>query len=419
MALSLTTFGALLHMSGSKFSERLLLLILAAVQFTHIMDFMVMMPLGPQLMRIFNLTPDQFSLLVASYTFSAGVSGFIGAMCLDRFGRKNALLFCYAGFLLGTLACALAPNYHALLVARILSGAFGGVSGSLVMTVVGDVVPLTRRAGAMGIIMTAFSVASVVGVPVGLWLAAHWSWHAPFIIIVISGLGIWGMAARLMPPLREHLKAAAEATTKPEAEAPVGGLKELLTTRNTLLALFFGTLMVFGHFILIPFLSPSLVANAGMAESELAYIYLVGGLASLFTAPWIGRLADRHGRPLLFAIMIFGALAPMYWVTRLGPTSLWIILLVAAAFFTFAGGRFVPGQAIITSAVPMRLRGSFMSLNSCTRDLAAGLASLLGGHIIEREASTGRLLHYPTLGWIAIIVSLISLIAVRWVRAVE
>lgn len=408
-------------MSGSKFSERLLLLILAAVQFTHIMDFMVMMPLGPQLMRIFSLQPDQFSLLVASYTFSAGVSGFIGAMCLDRFGRKRALLFCYAGFLLGTLACALAPNYHTLLAARILSGAFGGVSGSLVMTIVGDVVPLTRRAGAMGLIMTSFSVASVVGVPVGLWLAAHWSWHAPFIIIVVSGAGVWLMAARLLPPLREHLTAAkaASAHAKEPAPHPLGGLRELLTTRNTLLALLFGTLMVFGHFIIIPFLSPSLVANTGMAESELAYIYLVGGVASLLTAPWIGRLADRHGRTLLFAIMIFGALAPMYGVTHLGPAPLWLILIIAAAFFTFAGGRFVPGQAIITSAVPMRLRGSFMSLNSSTRDLSAGLASLLGGHIIEREASSGRLLHYNTLGWIAIVISLISLVAVRWVKAVE
>ncbi len=406
-------------MSDRSFSERLLLLLLAAVQFTHVMDFMVMMPLGPQLMRIFTLRPDQFSLLVASYTFSAGVSGFIGALCLDRFGRKRALLFCYGGFLLGTLACALAPNYPALLAARIISGAFGGVSGSLVMTIVGDVVPLPRRAGAMGLIMTAFSIASVAGVPAGLWFAVHWSWHAPFIMIVAIGVVVWLTTARLLPPLRWHLAAADAGTPGHRPPSPLAGVRELLTTRNTLVALAFGILMVFGHFIIIPFLSPSLVANAGLAESQLAYIYLAGGLASLFTAPWIGRLADRHGKHKLFMIMILGALTPMYLMTHLGPTPLPWLLLLAAAFFIFAGGRFVPGQAIITATVPTRLRGSFMSLNSCTRDVAAGAASLLGGHLIVREAGTERLLHYSTLGWIAIIVSLASLFAVRWVKAID
>jgi predicted MFS family arabinose efflux permease len=398
----------------SGLSERVLLLLLATVQFTHIMDFMVMMPLGPQLMRIFVIEPHQFSLLVASYTFSAGIAGLIGAFWVDRFDRKQALLFCYAGFILGTLACALAPTYHTLLMARVLSGAFGGVSGAIVLTVVGDVVPLERRAGAMGIVMASFAFAAVAGVPVGLWLAALWSWHAPFIIIVVVGCILWVTCLLYFPSLRSHLAAVGQG----RAQA-IAGLRELLTSRNTLTAMLFMTLLVLGHFMIIPFLSPSLVSNVGLQEHELSWVYLVGGAASLVTSPVVGRLADKHGRLRMFMVTIAGAVVPIYFITNQGVTPLFFVLLLAALFFIFAGGRFVPGQAIITSAVPARLRGSFMSLNSSVRDLAAGGASLLGGHIIARDALTGKILHFPTLGWIAIGASLLSVFVASRVKPVS
>ncbi len=395
-------------------SERALLLLLAAVQFTHIMDFMVMMPLGPQLMRIFQIDPSQFSLLVAAYTFSAGVAGLAGSLVVDRFDRKKALLFCYAGFLLGTLACALAPNYQALMLARVISGAFGGVSGSMVLTIAGDVVPLERRARAMGIIMASFSFASVAGVPVGLWLAAHWSWHAPFYIILFLGLAIWFLCVVRLPSMRGHMAKCDE-----QERHFLAGLGELLSTRNTLLALGFMVLMVLGHFIIIPFLSPSLVSNAGLAEHELSWVYFVGGAASLFSGPLWGRLADRYGRHLIFAITIFGALVPVYIITHQGLQPLFFVLTTAVFFFVFAGGRFVPGQAIVTSAVPARLRGSFMSLNSSVRDFAAGIASVIGGHIVTQDVATGKLLHFSTLGWMAITASIISIVIATRVKAVS
>lgn len=400
-------------MSKPPLPERPLLLLLAAVQFTHILDFMVMMPLGPQLMRLFEIQPHQFSNLVASYTFSAAVAGLLGAFLVDRFDRKVALLFCYAGFLLGTLACALSPSYETLLMARIVSGAFGGVSGAMVLTVVGDIVPLERRASAMGIIMSSFALASILGVPVGLWLAATWSWHAPFLIVVALGSVVWLVTLMRFPSLRGHLAAAGQHTKQ-----AVAGLFELLTNRNTVTALGFMMVMVFGHFVIIPFLSPSMVANAGLAEKDLSYFYLAGGIASFLTSPLVGRMADRHGRLRLFAIMIVGALLPVYLITNQGPSPLAVIMVVAALFFVFGGGRFIPGQAIVTSAVPARLRGSFMSLNSSVRDLAAGAASLLGGHIVVKDALTGKLLHFPTLGWIAIAASLASVVLASRVKPV-
>ncbi|WP_166442520.1 MFS transporter [Phragmitibacter flavus] len=401
-------------MSPPQIAERPLLFLLAAVQFTHLMDFMVMMPLGPQLMRLFEIAPDQFSLLVAVYTFSAAIAGVAGALFVDRFDRRTALLFTYGGFILGTLACALAPGYHSLLVARAISGAFGGVAGSLVLTIIGDVVPPERRGRAIGVVMAAFSLASVVGVPVGLWLAAQWSWHAPFLMIVGTGLMVWAAVWGVLPRMRAHMLAADAPAVK-----VLAGVKELLSNRNSRTALGFMMMMVFGHFILIPFLSPSLVSNAGLMESELFWFYLAGGIASLFSAPLIGRMADRFGKKWMFAVTIVCGAVPVYFIANLGPTSLPIIIILAAVFFMFAGGRFVPGQAIITGSVPPRLRGSFMSLNNSVRDFAAGAASLIGGQIIVKDLVTGKLLHLPVLGWIAITVSLLSMVLMSRVKPVS
>jgi len=394
-------------------SERLLLLLLAAVQFTHIMDFMVMMPLGPQLMRLFEIEPHEFSILVAVYTFSSAIAGIAGALFIDRFDRRTALLFAYIGFLIGTLACALAPGYETLLVARAASGAFGGVAGSLVLTIIGDIIPPERRGGAIGMVMASFSLASVAGVPVGLWLAARWSWHAPFLIIVAVGLVVLVMSLRALPSMRGHMVAA-----HLRERNALAGVGELLSHANSRAALGFMMMMVFGHFILIPFLSPSLVANTGLLEDDIFWFYLAGGLASLFSAPYIGRLADRYGKKTMFIVTITLGMVPVYFIANLGPTPLGVIMVLAAVFFMFAGGRFVPGQAIVTAAVPARLRGSFMSLNNSVRDMAAGAASLIGGQIVMRDAMTGKLLHVPVLGWIAIGVSLLSILMMSRVRSV-
>ena len=163
--------------------ERATLLMLGAVQFTHVLDFMIMMPLGAQLMRVFGITPAQFTQLVACYGLAAAVSGFVGGFFMDRFDRKRALLVLYAGFGISTFACGLAPSHHWLMVARLAAGAFGGLSGSMVTAMIGDIIPPARRGRAMAVVMGAFPVASVLGVPVGLVLAGKFGWHAPFFML--------------------------------------------------------------------------------------------------------------------------------------------------------------------------------------------------------------------------------------------
>ncbi len=391
-------------------SERNLLLLLAAVQFTQIMDFMIMMPLGPQLMRELAISPRQFGGLISSFALTAGIVGLAAAPFTDRFDRRRLLLFCYAGFTLGTLACGMADSGRTLLWARGICGAFGGVSGATIMAIVADVVPSERRARGMGIIMTAFSVAAALGVPFGLKIAQWWKWEAPFLAVAVIAAGVWIGLYRILPPVRGHLGGGKVRS--------VDDFLELLGNRNAWLGLALMVVMVFGHFTIIPFLSPFLVGNVGLPEKNLFLIYLTGGLVTIFTGPLVGKLADRHGRFRIYGFLVAGACTVIRLLTSAGPMPVWQTLLLAGCFFAFASGRFVPGQAVISLAVPSNRRGAYMSLVACSRDLASGLTASLGGHIIVQGAD-GRLLHFDRLGWLAIAVSLCSLWIFRQVKAVE
>jgi MFS transporter, DHA1 family, inner membrane transport protein len=382
------------------FTERPLLWLLAAIQFTHIMDFMIMMPLGPQLMRDLSISPGQFGSLVSAYTISAGVIGLIAAPFIDRFDRKPLLLFVYAGFTGGTLACALAHHYSTLLLARAVCGMFGGISAALIMAVVSDIVPPERRASGMGIVMTAFSLAAALGVPFGLFLAQQLEWEAPFYLLAAISAVIWLLARFALPPVRGHLEHTGAGV--------VLDFVNLLRDRNAGLALLFAATLVFGHFILIPMFSPYLVANVGLPEKHLSLVYLLGGALTAFTAPLVGRLADRHGKQLLLTILVLVACVVTIIMTNAGPMPLGAVLCVTGAFFVFGSGRFGPGQAIMSMAVHPRQRGAFMTLNSCIRDLAAGVTTAIGAWVVT-ESPNGQLVNYHWLGWLAVAASLLSL----------
>src|SRR5688572_16566054 len=382
------------------YSERTLLLLLAAVQFTHILDFMVMMPLGQQLMRDLTIGPAQFSHLVAAYTISAGIVGFVTAPFMDRHDRKKILLIVYAGFMFGTLACGLAHDATQLLIARAVCGAFGGVSGATIMSILSDIVPPQRRAAGMGVIMAAFAVAAALGVPIGLYLAQKFRWEMPFLMVAGMAVIIWVLIAIILPPVRGHLEET--------ASQGFHTFWELLRDPNAGRALLFMSALVMGHITIIPLLAPYLVANVGMPEDKLFLIYLIGGVCSAFTAPLFGKMADRRGHMRVYTFLIVVACIITLMLTNAPQLPVWAVLILAAGFFTFASGRFVPAQAIVSLAVPARRRGSFMSLSSCTRDLTTGFTTSLGGWIVTK-APSGQLVHYSTLGWIAVSVSLFSL----------
>ena len=390
----------------NQLSERALLLLLAAVQFTHIVDFMILMPLGPQLMRELHIGPGQFSALVAAYTISSGVTGLLGAPFIDRFDRRKLLLFAYAGFTTGTLACALSQNAPALLAARALSGAFGGLSISMVMAIIGDVVPAERRAAAMGIVMTAFSAAVAIGIPFGLQLAQRLRWEAPFFVLAGIASVMWTMAFVRLPPVRGHLKNGHANRA----------FAELLRDANAGRALLFMIAMVCGHFVIIPLLSPYLVYNVGLPERDLFLVYFTGGVLTVFTAPFIGKLADRIGRFRVFACLVGVASCVTLFIANSGRLPVWAVLVSGGAFFVFASGRFIPGQAIMTLAVPASRRGAFMSLSGCARDLAMEITSSIAGWIVTK-APSGQMENFHWLGWIAVGAGLVSVWLGSRVRA--
>jgi predicted MFS family arabinose efflux permease len=389
-------------------SERSLLLMLAAVQFTHIVDFMILMPLGPQLMRDLNISAGRFSALVSAYTVSAGVVGLLTAPFIDRFDRRKLLLLAYGGFITGTLACALSQSAPALMAARAWSGAFGGLAMSMVMSIISDVVPAERRAAGIGIVMTAFSAAAALGVPFGLQLAQRFKWEAPFFALAGIAAVTWMVAFLGLPPVRGHLD---------HGEAR-GAFFALLRDANAGRAILFMVAMVLGHFAIIPLMSPYLVANVGLPERDLFLVYLVGGVVTVFTAPRVGRLADRLGRLRVFTGLVCVACVVTLLITHAGRLPVWAVLALTGMFFVFASGRFVPGQAILTLAVPSSRRGAFMSLSGCARDLTMGLTSALGGSIVS-TAPSGQLVHYQWLGWLATAAGLLSIWLARRVKEGE
>ena len=267
--------------------ERTLVLVLAAIQFTHIMDFMIMMPLGPQLMRVMLISPQQFGILVSAYTLTAAVAALAVAFYTDRFDRRQTLLFLYAGFVISTLLCGIAPGYNELLTARAVAGAFGGVAGATVHSIIGDAIPENRRGAATGMIMSAFALSSIIGVPIGLVLAAHFSWRAPFLLLVAVSVLVFLLTWRILPPMRSHIVAG-------EAHRPLEQMRSVLGTANHLRAFVFMFALMFAGFSVIPFISPYMVANVGLKETDLPYLYLFGGLATVFSSRYIGNLADRY-----------------------------------------------------------------------------------------------------------------------------
>ncbi|MFC6999101.1 MFS transporter [Rufibacter roseus] len=374
--------------------ESWLIFMLAAIQFTHIMDFVIMMPLGPQLMRVFDISPREFGFLVSAYTFSAAISGFLSAFFIDRFDRKDALLILYLGFTIGTLACALAPNFSLLLLARVLAGAFGGVLGALVLAIIGDAVPEQRRGSATGKVMAAFSVASIGGIPIGLYLASHASWHAPFYLLTALCLVVLAMSWRLLPPMREHL-------LNHVPQHPGKLIVSIFTNTNCLWAFSLMVALSLAGFTVVPFLSPYMVANVGFEEVELSYIYLFGGLATVVTSQWAGRLADKFGKLRVFTIAAIFSTIPILLVTHLPQVPHWQAFIVTTAFFIVFGARFVPAMSMITSSVEPRMRGSFMSINSSVQQMASGLAAFLAGLLITNAPGHEELEGFGTVGYIA------------------
>ena len=379
------------HHALTKGREITTLLALGAVQFTHIIDFMIMMPLGAQLMRVFDITPAQFTHLVAAYGLAAAVSGFIGGFFMDRFDRKRALIITYAGFGLATFACALAPTHHWLRVARLAAGAFGGLAGALVSAMIADVIPPERRGRATSVVMSAFPLASVLGVPAGLILAGKFGWHAPFFMLAVCAVLNLVLASLALPHLR----------TAVQDHQPIRQMREILTHGIHQRALALGAVLIMGGGCLVPFVAPSMVANMGIAESQLPIAYAVGGVCAFISMPIVGWLSDHMDRLRLLTWISVAAAIVAVIMTQLGPSALGFVSLMMALFMVTMSGRFAPAMTMVTNAVESRYRGGFMAVNAALQQAASALATALAGVFVTRD-SAGHLVGYHILGYVAV-----------------
>jgi predicted MFS family arabinose efflux permease len=393
--------------------ERRLLWLLALTQFTIIMDFMVMMPLGPQIIRAFQITPDAFATAVSAYSWCAGLSGLLGATYVDRFDRRRLLLTVYSLFALSNLICALAPSFSWLLAARAFAGITGGVLASVIMAIVGDVIPAQRRGAAMGTIMTAFSLAAIAGVPIGVLLGAHFGWATPFMLLTVMSALICLAASRIVPSLAAHLL-----STQPTLKEVLPNLARLLTKPNHVKAFALTFVIMVSHMMVIPFISPVLVANYGVPPAHLSWIYMAGGTAAFFSSRIIGRMADRYGKRQLFRVLVVLSMLPVLFITHLPHLPFAVLVLFFPFFMTLVAGRMIPMQALLTTVPEPAQRGAFLSANSALQALGNGCGAWLGGLMLSTMA-TGQISGYGTVGLCAIGLLLPVLWWVGKVRAAD
>ena len=387
-----------------------MLMTLAAIQFTTVLDFMVIMPLAPQFARVFELSTQQFGWLISAYTFAAAIAGIAAAVVIERFERKRLLLAVYVGFVAAAAVTASAQSFAMLLVARALAGMFGGVLYGVIFTVIGDTIPEARRGRATGIVMTSFAVATVAGVPLALLLSNAFNWRAAFVVVAVSGAINALIAQRTLPSVAHK-----ETVDSEKHPALWSEFARTLTFPNHLRAFAFTLLMMVSGFMVIPYISLYMTLNIGLPEAQLPLIYLAGGIATFFTARWFGHWADRWGKGRVYRWIALISIAPLLIITHAPALPLAGTLAIAVMFFVFVSGRMVPGMAVVTSAARPGGRASFMTLNGSVMQIGSGFAATLSGALIQRMPS-GALQHYNWVGWIA---AAATLVAIWWVGSIE
>ncbi len=371
--------------------QKLVVAILAFMQFTIVLDFMILSPLGAVLMPALQISPKQFGLVVSVYAFSAGLSGILAAGFADRFDRKRMLMFFYAGFVLGTLLCGIASSYEFLLFARMVTGLFGGVIGSIVLAIATDLFPLQMRGRVMGVVQTAFGASQILGLPLGLYLSNHYGWHAPFQMIVAVSVAVGFVVMAKLRPINEHVGK--------NKEDAFEHLVNTVTVPRYAAAFATTSLLAIGGYMLMPFTSAFTVHNMGIPSDQLFKIYLVTGVAAIVSGPIVGRAADSFGK---LPVLVFGSVLAAIMVviyTHLGVTPLPIVMLANVVLFVGIFSRMIPSQALMSAIPTPQSRGAFMAITASLQQMAGGVAALVAGYLVTK-APDESLLHVERVGYV-------------------
>lgn len=377
--------------------------VLTFLQFTVILDFMVLSPLGEQLMKELDISPSQFGIVVSAYALSAGASGLLAAGFADKFDRKKLLLFFYIGFIIGTLLCGLAPDYQSLLIARVVTGIFGGVIGSISFAIITDIFPLQTRGRVMGFVQMAFAASQILGIPIGLYLANKMGWHSPFLLIVgvsaFAGLFIFVY----MKPVNAHVQLQT-------VKNPLEHLLKTVSKPRYLQAFAATALLATGGFMLMPFGTAFSVNNLGVDRSDLPMIFSITGLFSIITGPVIGFFSDKIGKYTIFVLGSVWSIIMVLVYTHQDVIPLWMVIMFNVLLFMGISARIISSSALLTAVPTPADRGAFMGVNASLQQISGGIAAAIAGLIVYQETKTSPLENYPILGYVVSVTTIITII---------
>lgn len=385
------------------------MILLALVIFTNILESMILMPLASTIKQELAMDDNQWGIIISCYLFSAFIAGFMSIAVIDKFDRKKFLIVIYALFILGTVMCGMSNSYEFLVFARIFAGFFGGILSAQVLAIVGDLVQPEHRGKATGIVMAGFSTAAALGIPLGISIGLTWTWQMPFFFIVGLSLLTWGALILFLPEMIGNRSGISML----QSYKIIG---RVIKNKNQLKALFFSTTIIFGQFAIIPYLADYVEHNIGFEKNELVWMYFFGGILTFITNPFIGFLADKFGQLKTFLIIMLLSCIPILLITRMGENPMPVVLLVTSGFFIFAGGRNIPGTALVLSTAAPYERGGFMSIRSAVQQLGSGIAVMLGSLILYQD-DLGKYINFEIVGYIAVTTSILSYFILRTIKS--
>ncbi len=375
---------------------------LAVTQFTVILDFMIMSPLGDFMMKSLSMSPAAFGVAVSAYAFSAGISGLLTAGFADRFDRKKLLLFFYIGFIVGTIFCGLAHSYTALVAARIFTGLFGGVIGSISLAIITDLFTLDQRGRVMGFVQMGFGASQVLGIPIGLYLADIWSWEAAFLLVAAIAIVIAVMLLIKLPSVTEHLKVQRD-------KSAFIHLWHTVRKKDYRIGFSATAMLSIGGFMMFPFGSAFAVNNIQITTAQLPILFFISGLSSLAILPVIGKLSDKISKMKIFSIAAVWMMLMVVVYTNLGPSPFWLVVVLNIMMMMGIMSRMIPATALVSAVPQLEDRGAFMSINASMQQIAGGVAAAIAGMIVVQEHKSAPLQHYDIVGYLVIVISILSI----------
>lgn len=390
--------------------QKFVIVLMALLQFTIVLDFMILSPLGDILMKSLNMSTQQFGSVVSAYAISAGISGFLAAGFADKFDRKKILMFFYLGFIIGTVFCGLAYSYHTLFLARIITGIFGGVIGSISMAIITDIFTIQQRGRVMGYVQMAFSGSQILGIPIGLFIAAKLNWNATFFMVVVLASIIGALVVFKLKPLTDHLKLQRD-------KSALLHLVHTIKKKDYLTGYLATALLSMGGFMLMPFTSAFLVNNVNISQEKLPLVFLFTGISSIIIMPIIGKLSDSIDKFKLFTIGTFIAMVMIVIYTNMTPLPIWQVIVINMILFMGIMSRMVPATALNSAVPEAGDRGAYMSINSSLQQMAGGLAAIFAGFIVVQPTKTSPIENFDVLGYVMLGFLLLCLVFVYRVSA--